>query len=91
MPEERRPVILAVDDEPAVLSAVARDLRRAFGERFRVLKAASGQEGLDLIDQVQLRGDQIALIVADQRMPGMQGTEFLTRTREASPTRSACC
>lgn len=85
MPEERRPAILAVDDEPAVLSAVARDLRRAFGERFRVLKASSGQEALDLIGEVQLRGDQIALLVADQRMPGMQGTEFLTKAREIVP------
>lgn len=85
MPEVRKPTILAVDDEPAVLSAVSRDLRREFGNRFRVLKAGSGQEALDLIGEIRLRGEQVALMVADQRMPGMQGTEFLTRAREMVP------
>jgi thioredoxin reductase (NADPH) len=82
---ERRPVILAVDDEPAVLAAVARDLRRGFGERFRIMRTSSGAEALDLIGQVRARGEQIALLVADQRMPRMAGTEYLTRARELVP------
>ena len=49
MPPERRPAIVAVDDEPAVLAAVARDLRRGFGERYRIVRAPSGAEGLELI------------------------------------------
>lgn len=82
---ERRPVILAVDDEPAVLAAVARDLRRGFGERYRIMRTSSGAEALDVLGQVRARGDQVALLVADQRMPGMEGTEYLTKARELVP------
>ncbi|HEY4281244.1 MAG TPA: FAD-dependent oxidoreductase [Conexibacter sp.] len=82
---ERRPVILAVDDEPAVLAAVARDLRRGFGERYRVMRTNSGAEALEALAQVRARGEQVALLVADQRMPGMEGTEYLTRARELVP------
>src|SRR3712207_326544 len=74
---QRRPAIVAVDDEPAVLAAVARDLRRGFGERYRILRATSGQEALDLLGELRRRGDQVALLVADQRMPGMSGTDYL--------------
>ena len=82
---ERRPVIVAVDDEPAVLAAVARDLRRGFGERFRVMRASSGAEGLDLLRQLRTRGDQVAMLIADQRMPGMQGTDYLVEARKLVP------
>jgi thioredoxin reductase (NADPH) len=82
---ERRPVILAVDDEPAVLAAVARDLRRGFGERYRVMRTSSGAEALEVLHQVRARGEQVALLVADQRMPGMEGTEYLARARELVP------
>jgi thioredoxin reductase (NADPH) len=82
---ERRPVILAVDDEPAVLAAVARDLRRGFGERFRVMRATSGQEGLDLLAQLLARGDQVAMLIADQRMPVMPGTTYLVEARKLFP------
>jgi thioredoxin reductase (NADPH) len=82
---ERRPAIVAVDDEPAVLAAVARDLRRGFGERFRVMRATSGAEGLDLVRQLRTRGDQVALLIADQRMPAMPGTEYLVEARKLVP------
>jgi thioredoxin reductase (NADPH) len=82
---ERRPVILAVDDDPVVLAAVARDLRRGFGERFRIMRAPSGPEALEILRQLRTRGDQVALLIADQRMPGMPGTEFLTQARELVP------
>jgi thioredoxin reductase (NADPH) len=81
----RRPVILAVDDEPAVLAAVARDLRRGFGERFRIMRAASGLQALDLLGEIRARGEQVALLVADQRMPGMAGTDYLTKARRLVP------
>jgi thioredoxin reductase (NADPH) len=84
-PRERRPAILAVDDEPAVLAAVARDLRRGFGEDYRILRATSGAEALDLLRQVRTRGDQVALLIADQRMPGMAGTEYLVEARKLVP------
>lgn len=82
---ERRPVILAVDDEPAVLAAVARDLRRGFGERFRIMRTSSGAEALDTLAQIRARGEQVALLVADQRMPGMEGTEYLAKARQLVP------
>src|SRR3954470_23258634 len=85
MANERRPAIVAVDDEPAVLAAVARDLRRGFGERFRVMRATSGPEALDLLRELRTRGDQVALLIADQRMPGMAGTEYLVQAREIVP------
>ena len=81
----RRPAIVAVDDEPAVLAAIARDLRRAFGERYRILRAPSGAEALELIREVVARGELVALLVADQRMPQMTGTEYLTAARELVP------
>jgi thioredoxin reductase (NADPH) len=82
---QRRPAILAVDDEPAVLAAVARDLRRGFGEEYRILRAGSGAEALDLLREVRTRGDQVALLVADQRMPGMSGTDYLVEARKLAP------
>src|SRR5262249_9295267 len=82
---ERRPAIVVVDDEPAVLAAVARDLRRGFGERFRVLRAASGAEALELLRELRARGDQVAMLIADQRMPGMAGTEYLVQARQIVP------
>jgi thioredoxin reductase (NADPH) len=81
----RRPAILAVDDEPAVLAAVARDLRRGFGERYRIMRAGGGQEALDLLQQMRTRGDNVALLVADQKMPGLSGTEYLVEARKIVP------
>ncbi|QEC48004.1 response regulator [Baekduia soli] len=84
-PRPRRPAIVAVDDEPAVLAAVARDLRRGFGEHYRILRAHSGPEALDLLRELRTRGDQVALLIADQRMPGMAGTEYLVQARQIVP------
>src|SRR3954447_20597452 len=82
---ERRPAILAVDDDPAVLASVARDLRRGFGEGYRIVRATSGSEGLELIRQIRARGEQVALLIADQRMPGMPGTDYLVEARKLVP------
>ncbi len=85
-PSRRRPAIVLVDDEPAVLAAVSRDLRRGFGERYRIVRAASGEEALEALRELVRRGEQVALLVADQRMPGMSGTDYLVRAREVVPT-----
>ena len=86
MAEERRPAIVAVDDEPAVLAAVARDLRRGFGERYRIVRAGSGRGGARRAEaSCARRGDQVALLIADQRMPGMAGTEYLVEARKLVP------
>jgi len=81
----RRPAIVAVDDEAPVLAAVARDLRRGFGERFRILRAGSGAEALELLRELRTRGDQVAMLIADQRMPGMPGTQYLVEARKLVP------
>jgi thioredoxin reductase (NADPH) len=85
MANERRPAIVAVDDEPAVLAAVARDLRRGFGDRYRILRAESGPKALELLTESRKRGDQVALLIADQRMPGMSGTDYLVEARKVVP------
>ncbi len=82
---ERRPAILAVDDEPAVLAAVARDLRVGFGEHYRVLRAPSGEEALGILRELSARGDEVAMLIADQRMPGMPGTQYLLQARQIVP------
>ncbi|MEA2219015.1 MAG: thioredoxin reductase [Solirubrobacteraceae bacterium] len=82
---ERRPAIVAVDDEPAVLAAVARDLRRGFAERYRIMRAPSGAEALEILRRLRTRGDHVALLIADQRMPGMSGTEYLVQARQIVP------
>jgi thioredoxin reductase (NADPH) len=84
-PEPHRATILAVDDEPTVLAAVARDLRRGFGERYRILRVSSGPEALDLLNEMRRRGENLALIIADQRMPGMEGTDLLVKARQVYP------
>jgi thioredoxin reductase (NADPH) len=83
--EPRRATILAVDDEPSVLAAVARDLRRRFGEHYRILRAGSGDEALELLTEMRRRGESLAMIVADQRMPGMEGTDLLVKARQIYP------
>ncbi|RIV34339.1 FAD-dependent oxidoreductase [Micromonospora radicis] len=71
------PVILTLDDDPAVSRAVARDIRRRYGDRYRVIRASSGPEALEALREIKLRGEQVALLLADYRMPEMNGIEFL--------------
>ncbi len=85
-PSTRHPAIVVVDDEPTVLAAVSRDLRRGFGERYRIVRAGSGNDALDALSELVRRGDQVALLVADQRMPGLSGTDYLVRAREIVPS-----
>jgi thioredoxin reductase (NADPH) len=78
--------ILAVDDEPAVLSAVSRDLRRQYGNDYRIVRADSGAAALEALEGLRLRGDDVAVLIADQRMPGMSGVDFLHRAIELYPS-----
>ena len=72
-----RPCILTVDDDREVLRAVERDLRRRYSESYRVLRADSGQAALEVLRELKVRGDAVALLLVDQRMPGMSGVDFL--------------
>jgi len=80
-----RPILLAVDDDVSVLEAVVQDLRRHYGATYRVMRAASGQAALDTLAQLTTRQEPVALILSDQRMPGMTGVEFLERARALYP------
>jgi thioredoxin reductase (NADPH) len=80
-----RPVILAVDDDPEVLSAVERDLRQHYRSDYRVLKAGSGREALEAARQLKQRGTPVALFLVDERMPEMSGTEFLREALKLFP------
>jgi thioredoxin reductase (NADPH) len=80
-----KPVILAVDDEPTVLGAVSRDLRREYGQQYRVMRADSGVGALELVQQLKLRNVPVALFLVDQRMPLMSGVEFLAEAIELFP------
>src|SRR3954452_21748816 len=80
-----KPTIVAVDDDAAVSRAIVRDLRERYGADYRILRATSGDEALVLITELALRDGPLALVVSDQRMPGMTGIELLGRVREVSP------
>jgi thioredoxin reductase (NADPH) len=80
-----RPVLLTVDDDPSVSRAVARDLRRRYGEQYRVVRADSGRNALDALQEIRLRGERVAVIVADYRMPQMNGIEFLEQAMDLFP------
>src|SRR6201993_603704 len=83
--QPRKPVILTVDDDPAVSRAVARDLRRRYAEDHRIVRAESGPEALDTLKQFKLRGETVATLVADYRMPQMTGIEFLEHAMDLFP------
>jgi thioredoxin reductase (NADPH) len=80
-----KPAILTVDDDPEVLQAVARDLRHQYGDRFRIIRADSGASALEALQQLKLRNEPVALFLVDQRMPQMNGVEFLEKALEIFP------
>jgi thioredoxin reductase (NADPH) len=80
-----KPTILAVDDEPAVLSAVARDLRKEYGADYNVVRAGSGAAALEALKKLKLSDEPVALLVVDQRMPAMTGVEFLSQALALYP------
>ncbi|HEY9908900.1 MAG TPA: FAD-dependent oxidoreductase [Thermosynechococcaceae cyanobacterium] len=80
-----KPVVLTVDDDPDVLQAVARDLRHQYGDRFRIVRADSGMAALQLVKQLQMRNEPVALFLVDQRMPQMGGVEFIEQAKEVFP------
>ncbi len=80
-----KPTLLTVDDDPNVLKAIERDLRTRYGDRYRVLRANSGDAGLGLLRELRGRNDAVALLLADQRMPQMDGIGFLNEAKKVYP------
>jgi len=80
-----KPTLLTVDDDPNVLKAIERDLRSRYGEKYRVLRANSGDAGLQLLRELRVRNDAVALLLADQRMPQMDGIGFLNEAKKVYP------
>ena len=80
-----KPTLLAVDDDSSVLEAIVQDLRRHFGEGYRIVRAVSGPMALDVCRQLKDRGETVALLLSDQRMPGMTGVDLLQRSMVIFP------
>jgi thioredoxin reductase (NADPH) len=80
-----KPAILLVDDDPGVLHAIDRDVRRRYGSDYRILRAGSGAEALEVLKHVRLRNEAVALILTDQRMPQMDGVTLLEQAKELYP------
>lgn len=80
-----KPVLLIVDDDPQVLAAVRRDLRSRYREQYTIVSASSGEEALTAARELKSRGDSLAMVISDQRMPGMSGSEVLARSRDVYP------
>src|SRR5215203_430972 len=83
--EASKPVLLTVDDDPGVSRAVARDLRKHYGQEFRIVRAESGRQALEALREIRLRGDPVAVLLADYRMPEMSGLEFLEQAMDLFP------
>lgn len=80
-----RPVIFSIDDDPEVLRAIVRDLRRHYGDEYRIMRASSGGEALGALRELQRRNEPVALFLVDQRMPNMSGVEFMTAAMKLYP------
>ncbi|GAB2944625.1 FAD-dependent oxidoreductase [Hymenobacter coalescens] len=82
---EKKPVLLVIDDDPQVLSAIDRDLRQEFRPDYRIVRAGSGAEGLEVMHQLKARAEPLALVLSDQRMPDMEGVQLLEQARTLFP------
>src|SRR5579871_5561425 len=80
-----KPILLAIDDDISVLEAVVQDLRKKYGQFYRIVRAASGQAALDICGQLKEREEIVALFLSDQRMPGMTGVDFLQQAMSLYP------
>ena len=80
-----KPILLMVDDDPQVLAAVRRDLRARYREQYTVMSAPSGETALTAVRDLKARGDALAMVISDQRMPAMLGNELLSRVRDVYP------
>lgn len=80
------PIIFSIDDDPQVLRAISRDLRSHFRQSYRILSTTSVKEALESLLDLKNKGESIALFISDQRMPEMEGVDFLQKAREFFPS-----
>src|ERR1700683_680706 len=80
-----RTAILTVDDDPGVSRSIARDLRRQYGADYRIVRAESGDQAIEALRELKRRGDLVALLLADYRMPQMNGIDFLEQAMDLYP------
>ena len=80
-----KPIMLSVDDDPDVLRAIERDLRSQYGAEYRVMSSDSPEAALDILKELKVRNDGVALLLADQRMPRMDGVGFLQHAKQIFP------
>src|SRR4051812_29614314 len=80
-----KPVLLTVDDDPEVVRATERDLRKKYSSQYRVLREESGESALNTLRELKRRSTPVALLLSDQRMPNMDGVAFLEQAREIFP------
>ncbi|MEL6823854.1 MAG: response regulator, partial [Calditrichota bacterium] len=81
----KKPIIFSVDDDPQVLKAIVRDLRSEYRKEYRILSTSSANEALDSLNELKRKGENIALFLSDQRMPEMEGVDFLERAMTLYP------
>jgi thioredoxin reductase (NADPH) len=81
-----KPVIMSVDDDSSVLNAVSRDLRAHYGDEYRIVRADSGESALEALQAIKKRNDPVALLLVDQRMPKMNGVDFLVKAIQIEPS-----
>ncbi len=79
------PIIFSIDDDPQVLRAITRDLRKHFREEYRILSTTSVHEALDSLLDLKNKSEVVSLFISDQRMPEMEGVDFLQKAREFYP------
>src|SRR4051794_4877553 len=79
------PIIIVIDDDPQVLAAIRRDLKERYQTDYRILAARSGESALETVRELKVRGDTLAMLISDQRMPGMLGVDLLASCREFYP------
>lgn len=81
----QNPVILIVDDDPQVLRSISRDLKSRFRKDYELLSTSSAHEALELLTELKNQGADLALILSDQRMPEMEGVDFLEKAKPLFP------
>lgn len=85
MPATKLPIIYLVDDDPQVLSAIRSDVRAKFKSEYRILSTSNPLEVIESLKELKIRGEEVALFISDQRMPGLQGTELLEQSKQYYP------